>query len=43
VFQDYTHPTYPQLWGDFVPYLSVVDLLMNVGPDESLAVIASGG
>lgn len=41
VFQDYSHPTYPQLWGDFVPYLSVVDLLMNCGPG-SLAIVASG-
>ncbi len=32
-FQDYPHPVYPQLWGDFVSHLSVVDLLMNVGPD----------
>lgn len=32
-FQDYAHPVYPQLWGDFVSHLSVVDLLMNVGPD----------
>ena len=42
VFQDYRHPVYPQLWGDFVPYLSVVDLLMNCGSD-SLEIMASGG
>lgn len=28
----YRHPRYKQLHGDFVPYLSVVDLLMNHGP-----------
>jgi len=33
-FQDYKHPVYSQLWGDFVPYLSVVDLLFNHGPDS---------
>ena len=41
VFQDYRHPTYPQLYGDFVPYLSVVDLLFNCGPD-SLEILTSG-
>lgn len=38
VFQDYQHPTYPQLHGPFVPGLSVLDLLMNCGP-ESLAIL----
>lgn len=32
VYQNYPHPTYPQCFEPFVPYLSVVDLLMNVGP-----------
>lgn len=31
-YQDYVHPTYTQLWGDFVPYMSIVDLWMNCGP-----------
>ena len=37
-YQHYTHPTYSQLHGGFLPYMSIVDLLMNVGPD-SLAVL----
>ncbi len=37
-YQQYTHPTYAQGYGDFLPTMSVVDLLMNVGPD-SLAVL----
>jgi len=37
-YQDYKHPTYNQLYGDFVPYLSIIDLLFNHG-DESLAVL----
>lgn len=31
---DYKHPTYPQIRGDFVPYLSVIDLLFNAGEDS---------
>ena len=37
-FQDYEHPVYKQLYGDFVPYLSVIDLLFNHG-EESLAIL----
>lgn len=37
-FQNYTHPVYPQLYGDFVPFLSLLDLLFNCGP-KSLAVL----
>jgi hypothetical protein len=32
VWHSYQHPHYPQLHGDFVPYLSALDLLLNVGP-----------
>ena len=37
-YHHYRHPVYPQLHGEFVPYLSVVDLLMNHGR-ESLGVL----
>ncbi len=40
-FQSYEHPTYAQLHGDFEPYMSVVDLLMNCGEDSS-SIIRSG-
>ncbi|MBI3046046.1 MAG: WbqC family protein [Candidatus Harrisonbacteria bacterium] len=33
-FQDYKHPAYNQLWGDFVPYMSLWDLLLNEGPNS---------
>ena len=39
-YQDYKHPIYHQLYGAFVPYLSVVDLLFNCG-DESLSILAN--
>ena len=41
VFQDYKHPIYPQLHGDFVPYLSIVDLIFNCG-ERSLDILMSG-
>jgi hypothetical protein len=37
-FQNYQHPIYNQLYGNFVPYLSVVDLLFNHGR-ESLKIL----
>jgi len=40
-FQHYEHPTYPQAAREFVPYLSVVDLLMATGP-EAASVIRRG-
>ncbi len=33
-YQDYAHPVYAQLHGDFIPFLSVVDLLFNHGPNS---------
>ena len=29
------YPPYPQLWGDFEPRVSIVDLLLNTGPHAS--------
>jgi hypothetical protein len=39
VWHNYIHPSYPQRHGEFVPYLSVLDLILNVGR-ESLAVLS---
>lgn len=39
-YQDYKHPIYNQLYRDFIPYLSVIDLLFNHG-DESLRILAN--
>jgi len=41
VYQDYNHPIYPQLYGEFRSHLSVVDLLFNCGK-ESLDIIRKG-
>lgn len=35
---EFNHPTYPQLYGDFIPYLSVIDLLFNVGHEAASIV-----
>lgn len=35
-YMDYSgYPEYPQLWGAFDPYVTVLDLLFNVGPDSA--------
>ncbi len=31
IFQDYKHPEYEQLYGDFEPNMSVIDLMLNHG------------
>lgn len=41
-FQIYQHPTYQQLYGDFIPNLSIIDLLFNHGP-ESVGIITGKG
>jgi arginyl-tRNA synthetase len=41
IFQDYNHPQYAQLYGNFEPYMSVIDLLFNCGP-ESLSILKKG-
>jgi len=37
----YEHPEYPQRYGSFLPYMSVIDLLFNCGSD-SLSLIEKG-
>jgi hypothetical protein len=41
VFQNYVHPTYRQLHGEFAPFMSIIDLLFNEGP-RALEVLMSG-
>ena len=38
IYQQFKHPVYHQLWGDFVPNLSVIDLLFNEG-EKSLEIL----
>lgn len=30
-YQKFDHPRYPQLWGDFEPYMGIIDYWMNCG------------
>lgn len=41
IFQDYKYPQYPQLFGSFEPYMSILDLLFNCG-SESLSILRKG-
>jgi hypothetical protein len=40
-YYDFSPPQYPQLWGDFVPGLSVLDVVFNCGFDGTRSVIDS--
>jgi len=40
VFQEYNHPVYPQMHGEFVSNLSILDLLFNCG-EESRDILMS--
>ena len=40
-YNEFDHPTYPQLYGPFVPFLSAIDLLFNVGVN-SIETIRAG-
>lgn len=41
VWQNYQHPVYPQQHGEFVPFLSAIDLLLNCG-DQSAGILKGG-
>lgn len=37
-YMDYALTPYPQLWGDFTPFVSALDLLANAGPGAKASV-----
>lgn len=41
ICQSFVHPVYPQLWGDFIPKLSVVDLLFNCGAEAREMILSN--
>jgi len=44
LFQDFQPKAYPQIGSpnDFIPYLSVLDALMNISPEQTVELIAHG-
>lgn len=38
-FQNFNHPIYPQLYGEFIKNLSIIDMLMNIGIKKSIEMI----
>ena len=43
VWQDFTHPVYAQQFGNFVPYLSALDVLFNHGVTVSREILRRAG
>jgi len=41
-YQNYEHPVYNQLYSEFLPFMSIVDLLFNYGFAETLEIIRGG-
>ena len=41
VFHQYDYPSYPQCHGGFVPFLSYLDVLFNVGLDRDFVLAGS--
>lgn len=39
IWQTFKHPVYPQLHGEFIPYLSSIDLLFNCGITRSKQIL----
>jgi hypothetical protein len=40
-WQDFVHPIYPQLHGEFIPYLSSLDVLLNCGYENARKILRS--
>jgi hypothetical protein len=38
-FQEYKHPSYTQLWGEFKPYMSALDALFHLGAEQTKALV----
>jgi hypothetical protein len=41
IWQDFKHPVYPQLHGNFISYLSSIDMLFNCGIEKSREILRS--
>lgn len=43
VYSKFKHPVYQQLWGGFIPNLSIIDFLFNCGPESRNILLNSNG
>ncbi len=43
LYQDFHHPTYPQVTEPFIPNMSAIDLLFNLGNEKSRKIILDSG
>jgi len=41
-YHNYEHPTYNQLYGEFLPFMGIFDLLLNEGFKNALSIIRKG-
>lgn len=41
-YSNFSHPVYSQMWGDFIPSLSVIDLIFNCGPGSREIILSEG-
>ena len=41
-YHNYEHPVYNQLYGEFLPYMGIIDLLFNEGFENALDIIKEG-
>jgi len=39
VYYNFSHPTYAQLWGNFISNLSIIDLLFNYGKESTKIIL----
>lgn len=39
IWQDFTHPVYKQLHGNFIPFMGIIDALFNIGVDATKKLI----
>lgn len=43
LFQNFIHPTYKQQFKPFIPNMSILDILLNEGPEKSKEIIENSG
>jgi len=42
VYQEFIHPEYEQVYNGFIPYMSIIDLIFNCGPNSLKSLRVEG-